>query len=55
MTVLTDNPKFAIKILDLISLDHPEYKELRDMMRNTAILEIEKFHEKYGIDAEVKF
>lgn len=55
MTVLTDNPKFAIKILDLISLDHPAYQDLRDMMRKVAILETEKFHKKYEIEAEIKF
>lgn len=53
MTILTDNPKFAVKILDLITQDFPEYTPLLNDMRKIAIMETEKFHEKYEIEAEI--
>ncbi len=55
MTVLTDNPKYAIKILDLISNDYPEYLPFYYEMLDLAVLETKKFHNKYGIDAKIKF
>lgn len=55
MTVLTDNPKYAIKILDLISDDYPAYLPFYYEMLDLAVLETKKFHNKYGIDAEIKF
>jgi O-antigen ligase len=55
MTVLTDNPKYAVKILDLISDDYPEYLPMYFEMLDLAILETKKFHNKYGIEAEIKF
>lgn len=55
MTVLTDNPKFAVKLLYLISEEKPQHLPLFYDMQSLAILETEKFHTKYGIDAEIKF
>lgn len=55
MTVLTDNPKFAVKILDLISDDYPEYLPSYYEMLDLAVIETKKFHDKYGIDVEIKF
>jgi len=55
MTVLTDNPKYAVKILDLISDYYPEHLPFYYEMQELAILETQKFHDKYGIDAEIKF
>jgi hypothetical protein len=53
MTVLTDNPKYAIKIAAMIAEQDFEHQGLIGDLYNTALLEIEKFHEKYGIEAEV--
>ncbi|MFC1809941.1 O-antigen ligase family protein [Patescibacteria group bacterium] len=55
MTVLTDNPKFAVKILNLISDEFPQYLPFFYDMQKLAILETEKFHNKYGIEAEIEF
>jgi O-antigen ligase len=55
MTVLTDNPKYAVKILDLISDEYPEYLVFYYEMLDLAVLETMKFHNKYNIDAQIKF
>lgn len=55
MTVLTDNPKYAVKILDLISDRNPEYLAFYYEMLDLAVIETMKFHNKYGIDAEIRF
>jgi hypothetical protein len=54
MTVLTDNPKFAIKILDKLRKDDLKFEKLYQEMYNLAVLELEKFHTKYGIEAEIE-
>jgi O-antigen ligase len=53
MTVLTDNPRYAIKIAAIIAEQDFEQQWLIGELFNTATEEIEKFHKKYGIDAEV--
>jgi len=56
MTVLTDNPKYAVKILDILRKDYYDYYDdfegLYEDMFTTAKTELEKFHNKYGIKAE---
>ncbi|MFC1599686.1 O-antigen ligase family protein [Patescibacteria group bacterium] len=53
MTVLTDNPKYAIKIAAIIAEQDFEHQGLMGDLYNTAVLELEKFHEQYGIEAEI--
>lgn len=55
MTVLTDNPKYAVKILKLVSKNNNAYLPFYYEMLDLAVLETMKFHKKYGIDAEINF
>ncbi|MBD3156219.1 hypothetical protein GF369_00145 [Candidatus Peregrinibacteria bacterium] len=57
MTVLTDNPKYALYISELLySLSPiPYYEDLRQSFRETIHEEYKKFHTRYGIDAEIDF
>jgi hypothetical protein len=56
MTVLTDNPKYAVSILYYLrELNLEEYEALYEDMYFTAKEELNKFHTKYGIDAQVEF
>lgn len=53
MAVLTDNPKFALYILDeLKKSDYDGFESLYEEMYETGKSELEKFHQKYGIEAE---
>jgi hypothetical protein len=54
MAVLTDNPKFAVKILEILRKDrYDDFEGLYEETYTTALEEIEKFHTKYGIEAEI--
>jgi len=53
MTVLTDNPKYAIKIAAIIAEQDFNHQGLMGELYNTAMKEIEKFHTKYDIEAEI--
>lgn len=57
MTVLTDNPKYALYLSELLySLSPiPYYDDLRQSFRQTIQEEYKKFHTRYGIDAEIDF
>ncbi len=56
MTVLTDNPRYAIYILEELSERYPtQFKTLYNDMLEAAKDEYKKFHTKYGIDAELDF
>ncbi|MFC1655408.1 O-antigen ligase family protein [Patescibacteria group bacterium] len=52
MAVLTDNPKFAIYILEELKENSDDFTTLYEEMYETGKMELEKFHQKYGIEAE---
>lgn len=56
MTVLTDNPRYAIYILEeLAKQDYDRFQSLYEKMFTSAQEEYKKFHTRYGIDAEIDF
>jgi len=56
MTILTDNPRYAIYILEGLSHhDYDRFLPLYQSMFETAKDEYKKFHTKYGIKAEIDF
>ncbi|MBA4336862.1 hypothetical protein C0416_03775 [bacterium] len=56
MTILTDNPRYAIYILEELSKhDYDRFQPLYESMFEAAKDEYKKFHTKYGIKAEIDF
>lgn len=56
MTILTDNPRYAIYILEELSKhDYDRFQSLYESMFEAAKDEYKKFHTKYGIKAEIDF
>lgn len=56
MTVLTDNPRYAIYILEFLSKkDSARFNSLYTKMIEAAKNEYKKFHTLYGIDAKIDF
>ncbi|MCD6109231.1 O-antigen ligase family protein [bacterium] len=56
MTILTDNPRYAIYLLEELLKDgYSQFNLLYKDMLKTARSEYKKFHARYGIKAEIDF
>lgn len=56
MTVLTDNPRYAIYLLEeLAKYNYDQFQSLCESMFEAAEDEYKKFHTRYEIDAEIDF